>query len=118
MVLGGGFAALALGLGLLAFAQGWPLLVPATVLIAIGGGVLHPALIALHMAAMPAQARGQATAYFYLAFDLGIGGGAWLLGLVLQWWGLLWLYLVAALIAGLGGLAARAIADYRLQIVD
>jgi predicted MFS family arabinose efflux permease len=102
--------ALALGLGLFAFAWAWPLLLLATALVAAGGGLLHPALITLHMAAWPPQAPGQATACFYLAFDLGIGGGAWLLGLVLQWWGLTWLYLVAALIACAGSLAAQRLA--------
>ena len=107
IVLGGGFVALALGLSLFALAQVWPLFLLATALVAAGGGVLHPALITLHVAAMPAHARGQATACFYLAFDLGIGGGAWLLGLVLQWWGLMWLYLAAALLACMGSLLAQ-----------
>jgi MFS family permease len=115
-VLGSGFVALALGLILFALAQSWPLLLLATALVAAGGGMLHPALIALHVAIMPAQARGKATACFYLAFDLGIGGGAWLLGFVLQWWGLTWLYLVAALAACLGSLVAwRLRADERSQ---
>ncbi len=107
IVLGGGFAALALGLSLFALVQAWPLFLLATALVAAGGGMLHPALITLHVAAMPAQARGQATACFYLAFDLGIGGGAWLLGLVLQWRGLMWLYFVAALLACMGSLLAQ-----------
>ena len=115
IVLGGGFAALALGLSLFALAQAWPVFLLATALVAVSGGILHPALITLHVAAMPAQARGRATACFYLAFDLGIGGGAWLLGLVLQWWGLMWLYLVAALISCVGSLVAQRLGKRAAQ---
>jgi predicted MFS family arabinose efflux permease len=73
-------------------------LVPATVLLAISGGLWHPALIARHAALLP-QAPGRATAAFYVAFDLGLGLGAWLLGVALQLGGLPGLYWTAAALA-------------------
>lgn len=105
-VLAGGFIALGLGLLLFGVVLEWSLLLLATVLIAIGNGLLHPILISMHIAALPSTARGQATAAFYVAFDLGIGGGAWVLGLVLAWAGLTWLYVVAALASILGSMLA------------
>jgi len=59
-----------------------PLLVAAG-LVAAGGGLFHPGLIA-HCAALLPTAPGRASAAFYVAFDLGIGIGSWLFGVLLQ----------------------------------
>jgi MFS family permease len=67
----------------------------AAVVIAMGSGLFHPVLIALHARLLP-DAPGQATAGFYLGFDLGIGLGSWLLGAILDVAGLTWLFLAAA----------------------
>jgi len=67
-----------------------------------GGGILHPLLMAQHVEYMPVAQRGRAVATFYLGFDLGNGIGAWLLGVVLQLWGLTPLFAIAALVSGLG----------------
>jgi predicted MFS family arabinose efflux permease len=72
----------------------------AAALIAVSGGLFHPALIARHAALLP-DAPGRASAAFYVAFDLGIGLGSWLLGVALQLNGLPGLYWTAALFAGL-----------------
>jgi len=72
----------------------------ASLCVAVGGGLFHPVLIALHARLLPAQ-PGQATAGFYLGFDLGIGLGSWLLGAVLDVAGLPWLFLVAAILVAL-----------------
>ena len=69
---------------------------------AAGSGVAHPALIALCVDRMADGEQGRATASFYLAFDLGIGMGNWLLGPVLGTFGLTWMYLLAAGISLLG----------------
>jgi predicted MFS family arabinose efflux permease len=69
----------------------------AAVVIAAGSGLFHPVLIALHARLLP-EAPGQATAGFYLGFDLGIGLGSWLLGAILDLAGLTWLFLTAALL--------------------
>jgi predicted MFS family arabinose efflux permease len=70
----------------------------AAFLLAVGGGLFHPALLAHHARLMP-DTPGRATAAFYLGFDLGIGLGSWLLGFVLDGFGLTALYLVAAVLA-------------------
>ena len=85
------------GLALAAFA-GTPFwLGLASLLIASGSGLFHPVLIAHHARLLPDE-PGQATAGFYLGFDLGIGLGSWLLGVVLDLAGLTWLFLVATLL--------------------
>jgi predicted MFS family arabinose efflux permease len=69
----------------------------ATVLIAVGSGMAHPALLKHHAALLPA-APGRASAAFYLGFDLGIGLGSVLFGVALQFGGLAGLYGAAALL--------------------
>lgn len=67
----------------------------AAFLAAAGGGLFHPALIVHHARMLPG-APGRSSAAFYLGFDLGLGLGGWLFGLVLDLAGLVWLYVVAA----------------------
>jgi predicted MFS family arabinose efflux permease len=92
-------SAILLGSGLALAAVGttslW--LAVAAVVIATGSGLFHPVLIALHARLLP-DAPGQATAGFYLGFDLGIGLGSWLFGAILDLAGLTWLFLTAALL--------------------
>jgi predicted MFS family arabinose efflux permease len=77
-------------------------LAAASLVLAAGAGLFHPALIAHHAALLPG-APGRATAAFYVGFDLGIGAGSWLFGVVLELAGVGALYWVAA------GLVALAI---------
>ena len=84
-------AMMAVGLALLAAGGGGGVPLAAALLVASGGGLFHPALIAHHAALLP-EAPGRASAAFYVAFDLGIGAGSWLLGLALQLGGLGGLY--------------------------
>ena len=72
----------------------------AALLTAVGGGIFHPILIALHARLLPGE-PGQATAGFYLGFDLGIGLGSWLLGAMLDIGGLFWMYALATVIVAL-----------------
>lgn len=97
-----GFGLLAGGLAIFAFTHTLVTYIPATLLVAAGGGILHPLLMALHVRTMPEVMRGRAVATFYLGFDLGNGLGAWLLGFVLQAWGLTALFGIAALCAVCG----------------
>lgn len=85
------------GLGLAALATGPLLLGISALLLSIGSGLFHPALIAHHAALLPG-APGRASAAFYIGFDLGIGLGSWLFGAMLQLGGLTALYSVAAAI--------------------
>jgi predicted MFS family arabinose efflux permease len=58
-------------------------------------------LLALGEASVPLpEASGRASAAFYVAFDLGIGVGSWILGLALQLSGVAGLYWTAAGLAG------------------
>lgn len=85
------------GLGLLAPGGRPALAALAAALVAAGMGLSHPALLAHHAALLPA-APGRASAAFYMGFDLGIGLGSALLGVVLQLAGLGGLYAAAALL--------------------
>lgn len=98
---------MALGLMLFAYANSMPQLLFAAMLTAIGGGIFHPALIAIHVDAIPR--RGQASAAFYLAFDLGIGLGSWLLSPVFQIFGLTGLFLSGAVVTLLAVVPAARI---------
>ena len=71
-------------------------------LIAASCGILHPLLMAMHVRLMPEEMRGRAVATFYLGFDLGNGLGTWLLGFVLDSWGLTALFVGAAISALIG----------------
>lgn len=93
-----------------AFAENWVLLLVSAAFMAAGSGVAHPALIALCVDRMPDNERGRATASFYLAFDLGIGMGNWLLGPVLGSLGLVGMYLLAA---GIGLLSVATVGRMR-----
>lgn len=88
---------LLVGLMLAALGTNVVVLAAAALLIAAGGGLFHPVLIAHHSRLLPAE-PGQATAGFYLGFDLGIGLGSWLLGAVLDVGGLFWMYVTATLL--------------------
>jgi MFS family permease len=95
---------LALAAGLMTVGLGWLAVggpaagvAVATVLIAVGSGMAHPALLKHHAALLPA-APGRASAAFYLGFDLGIGLGSVLFGVALQFGGLAGLYGAAALL--------------------
>ena len=93
---------MASGLWCFAGATSLPVLWVAAALTATGGGVFHPALIAIHVDSIPE--RGKATAAVYLAFDLGIGVGAWLLAPILEVAGIGPMYVVAGLVTLLAGL--------------
>ncbi len=88
------------GLGLIAATPPVALLLLAVMLIAYGSGMSHPILLTHHAALLP-QAPGLATAAFYIGFDLGIGLGSWLCGVLLQIAGISGLYTGAALIVAL-----------------
>lgn len=93
------FVALSIGLVGLTFSTTLWMLLLSAALMAVPSGILHPALIALCVDRMPDGAQGRATAGFYLGFDLGIGGGAWLLAPFFENFGLTGLFGVAALVA-------------------
>jgi predicted MFS family arabinose efflux permease len=89
---------MALGHIIVVVSRGQGLLVLAPALVAVSGGLFHPTLIAHHAALLP-DTPGRASAAFYVAFDLGIGLGSWLFGIMLQLAGLPGLYATAAVLA-------------------
>ena len=86
---------MAAGLALFAIAATPDRLLLASLLLA-AAGLFHPTLLAHHAALLP-TAPGQASAAFYVGFDLGIGLGSWLLGWALAAAGLAGLYGAACL---------------------
>jgi predicted MFS family arabinose efflux permease len=64
-------------------------------LVGASGGLFHPVLLAHHAALLPGT-PGRASAAFYIAFDLGIGVGSWLFGIMLQVAGVSGMYWLAA----------------------
>jgi predicted MFS family arabinose efflux permease len=106
-VVAGAAALMALGHALAAATDAQEPLLVVPILVAAGGGLFHPRLLALHAELLP-ESPGKASAAFYVAFDLGIGLGSWLFGFMLQWAGLPGLYWSAALLSsGVLPLAAR-----------
>lgn len=97
-----GFSFFAGGLGCFAFTASLPTYLLATALVAAGGGILHPLLMALHVRSLPSALRGRAVSTFYLGFDFGNGMGVWVLGFALQWWGLTALFGLAMVTSLLG----------------
>lgn len=81
----------------LAWAQNLWWFVLAAVLNGLGFGATQPTLQALTINLAPPTRRGAANATFFSAFDLGIGAGAILLGVVSQFVGFSHMYLIAAL---------------------
>lgn len=94
----------AAGLVLLGLAHSLDWLLAGSALLAIAGGIVHPGLMACHVELASEAIRGRAVAFFYLAFDLGIGLGTWLLAPVLEGHGFQGLFLSAAVLTALGAL--------------
>lgn len=114
------FLASSAGLCVLAAATNVGSVALGAALVAAGSGVLHPGLIDECVGRLAPDRSGQAVASFYLAFDLGIGGGAWLITPALRHAGVGGAYLAAAALTACGALAgagglARSNVDSALQ---
>jgi MFS family permease len=97
-----GLAFMALGLGTLAFSTELSHFVVVAVLYGIGFAFVHPALLALTVDRAAPQERGAAMGTFSAAFDLGIGLGSILLGLLLDRTSFQVIYLTTAGVATAG----------------
>ncbi len=80
----------------------------AAALYGVGFGAGQPALLAMTADRVPPGARGRAMGTLYTAWELGISGGAILLGLCAPRFGYTVTWWIAAMIAGAGALAALA----------
>ena len=89
---------LALGAALVLLAQSYsqPSFLAAGVVYGLGFGAAQPALLALAVDLSPPERRGAAMGTFFMAFELGIGLGAVLMGLVAQATSYRDMYLIAA----------------------
>ncbi|MCL6606378.1 MAG: MFS transporter [Paenibacillus sp.] len=72
----------------------WAILLAAAVF-GFANGLLMPELNALAVLSVASDRRGQASAMFYLALDIGIGTGAALWGWISDTLGIQWIYLIA-----------------------
>lgn len=89
-----GLLCLGLAMATLYLARGLPYFLVAAFLYGIGGGAVAPSLQAMAVLHVPPQRRGAATGTFMSGFDLGIGTGAILWGVVAKFLGYSTMYLL------------------------
>lgn len=107
-VAGPALATLAAGLLALAVARGGGLFYAAGLLVGVGMGAAQPALMAWAADCVPPGDRGKAVATFHTAWELGIGAGSILSGLLLPALGFGGLFTLGALVALAGSSLALA----------
>lgn len=93
-----GMILITLGLWVLSTADSLWIFLAAALLYGLGFGSVHPTLMALLVDSVGERGRGAAMGTFTAAFDLGIGAGSILLGIVLQFAGFKIMYLLGGLI--------------------
>ena len=89
---------LILGLIGLAFSSSITLLLISAATIGFGYGAIFPAYQTLSISAAKPQRAGTASATFFLLYDIGIGGGSFVLGIIASKIGYSNMYLVSAII--------------------
>ena len=89
----------ALGLFLLALAQGKITLVIAAIVFGSGFGLMYPSFTAYVMNHVPANRRGAAFGAMLAAFDTGVGTGSTTLGWLVEHFGFRSAYLVTSVVA-------------------
>jgi MFS family permease len=94
-----GFSISLVGYLVLALDRNLPGFLVAAFLIGIGSGVLMPTLNTMVNNVVPMQRRGAANATITTAFDLGIGGGSLLLGIVAEAAGFPLMYGICAMLS-------------------
>lgn len=93
-----GFAALALSFLLLFFASSYVGFILSGLCLGIGFGIVQPTTLALAINRVEPLRRGAANGTIFTAFDLGVGLGSILLGLLSEYAGLATMYLICALL--------------------
>ncbi|HSW35740.1 MAG TPA: MFS transporter [Candidatus Limnocylindrales bacterium] len=86
----------AIALIIIALADTMPLFFISAVLLGIGFGSAHSAVVAMAADRLPVLERGIGMATFTIAFDLGIVAGSVVLGLMLNWLSFTWVFLLCA----------------------
>lgn len=93
-----GFAALALSFILLFFTSSYFGFVASGLCLGVGFGIVQPTTLALAINRVEPLRRGAANGTIFTAFDLGVGLGSILLGLLSEYAGLATMYLICALL--------------------
>jgi MFS family permease len=106
IVIAPALAVAAASLAVLGLARSQGVFLAAAALYGVGFGAAQPALLAMTADRAAPEERGRAMGTLYTAWELGISGGAMLLGLCATTLGYTATWGTAAAIAGLGALAA------------
>jgi len=93
-----GMVLITAGLWVLSTAIALETFLVAAFLYGLGFGLVHPSLMALLVDSVSDKGRGAAMGTFTAVFDLGIGPGSIILGLVLQYYGFQVMYTLSGLI--------------------
>lgn len=93
-----GFIALALSFLLLFFAKGYILFIMSALVFGIGFGIIQPTTLTMAINKVGALQRGVANGTMLTAFDLGVGCGSILLGVLSNHFGLSLMYLVSCFV--------------------
>lgn len=93
-----GFAALALSFVLLFCAADYLVFILSGLCLGIGFGIVQPTTLALAINRVEPFRRGAANGTIFTAFDLGVGLGSILLGILSEYAGLSYMYLTCALL--------------------
>ncbi len=106
-----GMILITMSLWVLSMADSLWIFLAAALLYGLGFGSVHPTLIALLVDKVGERERGAAMGTFTAAFDLGIGAGSIVLGMVLQFFGFKVMYLLGGLIVLAGAAWFIAVND-------
>lgn len=106
-----GMILITMSLWVLSMADSLWIFLAAALLYGLGFGSVHPTLIALLVDKVGERGRGAAMGTFTAAFDLGIGAGSIVLGMVLQFFGFKVMYLLGGLIVLAGAAWFIAVND-------
>lgn len=106
-----GMILITLGLWILSISNSLLIFLAAALLYGLGFGFVHPTMMALLVDFVSERGRSAAMATFSAAFDLGIGTGSIVLGIVLQFFGFKVMYLLSGLIVLIGTIWFIAVND-------
>lgn len=99
-----GMIIISFGLWVLSMAGSLWVFLAAALLYGLGFGLVHPTLMAFLVDRVNERGRGAAMGTFTAAFDLGIGAGSIILGVVLQFFGFRVMYILSGLIVLAGAI--------------
>ncbi len=99
-----GMIIISFGLWVLSMAGSLWVFLAAALLYGLGFGLVHPTLMAFLVDRVNERGRGAAMGTFTAAFDLGIGAGSIILGVVLQFFGFRVMYILSGLVVLAGAI--------------